>query len=79
MLVWTERLCGIRLTVSLHVWYQVTASVCGEEQDLSFSLFHCQTSKPALTYLLLLDHPDLFRDTTMKRGRSVLLALKNLK
>lgn len=38
-------LCGITLTVSSHVLYQVTANVCGEEKDLSFSIFRCQTPK----------------------------------
>lgn len=61
-------LCGVQLCVSLHVLYQVTGSVCGEEKDSGFSIFQHQTSKPTATYLLPLYHPDLFKTDHNEAG-----------
>ena len=40
LIFWRETwLCGLSLTVPLHVWFQVTASMSAEENDLGFTIF----------------------------------------
>ena len=44
IIFWRETsLGGLSLTVPLHVWFQVTASMSAEENDLGFTIF---TAKP---------------------------------
>lgn len=36
--VWEASLCGVRLSVSLHIWYQVPGSVCEERKKVQVSV-----------------------------------------